>query len=110
MSRNIQVYPCIFQFVYLIINYFLQVKRKAAEVQEMWDNVIPEVREAYDKAYVMSWTNPPVTRGWNSNSDVMKPVTLAIEDALRSPYPRARYMVPGHGAILSFIDDHAVWT
>lgn len=74
----------------------------------MWDLALPEVKKAYGKSYVTSWTDAAITRGWQSKSDVMRPVSNVIEQALRSKFPNARYQVDGYGSTVTYADVHAV--
>lgn len=74
----------------------------------MWNLARHEVQTAYTKTYVHSWTNAPITRGWNSDADIMKPVSMAVQDALCNRFPNARYLVDGYGIVMSKFDEHAV--
>lgn len=83
-----------------------KVKRQAQEIEEMWEHASPQVRTTYSKDYLLSWLPTP-SGTWPPSGDVT-PVVKAVEHALVSRVPRARYMVDGIGKNLTFIDEYAV--
>ncbi|KAL4238763.1 hypothetical protein ACF0H5_003471 [Mactra antiquata] len=84
------------------------IERNKSELDEMWQSVREEVKEAYSWSYMEAMLSKPVG-GWPPKAD-SSVVARAVEHALCSGLPKYRYLIQGEGSIVFFADEFVVLT